>query len=157
MRREVALKCPVCLQKAECFHQDVGGVDYIDEYVLYCGSCGYIERRSVSGGSPLGDNWTTSCPFCGIECYAHQETPPQLRGYNKRYILLHQFSVLDQLFQIAIRDEKIVLEAITQFPQVPLDLPLPHNYDNIGIVSEYYDSVWLDFKTLEIGSDYALI
>ena len=157
MRREKVLRCPLCRQESECFHQDVGGVDYMDEYVLYCVSCGHTERRSVYGGSPLGNNWTTSCPFCGIECYIHEKTPPQLWGYSKRYLLLYQFSVSDQLLQIAIRDEKIVLETIIQFPLIPLNLPLPYNKDEIGIVSEYYNSIGLDFKTLEAGTDYALI
>ena len=62
------LKCPKCGKNTlSCsYNGDVGGVDYLDEYQATCSSCGYEKIEHVSGGSPMGWNDFTKCPFCGI-------------------------------------------------------------------------------------------
>jgi len=40
---------------------------FLDRYEAVCSWCGYVEIREVDGGSPLGANWPTKCPFCGFE------------------------------------------------------------------------------------------
>lgn len=68
------LKCPLCGENTfSCTYVgDVGGVDYyIDEYKGRCQSCGYEESKLVEGGSVMGVNWVTKCPFCGQEFYKH--------------------------------------------------------------------------------------
>ena len=61
-------KCPKCNAIGECFYRQVGHDDkYEDEYILYCKECGHIEKKQEHGGSVLGENWFTKCPFCGKE------------------------------------------------------------------------------------------
>jgi hypothetical protein len=72
------LKCPRCNINLECFCNDVGGVDYIDEYILICRKCGFNETTCRSGGSPLGENWCTECPFCGKSNLEHSKLPTDL-------------------------------------------------------------------------------
>jgi hypothetical protein len=127
--KKKALKCSECGSPAKCFHQDVGGVDYYDEYVLWCDSCGKIERSLVYGGSPMNDNWLTSCTFCGADCFPHPGTPSELWGYSHRYLPLFKFKIFGIEFCIAVRDEKILLETEFIWPYIPskeLDIPLPN-------------------------------
>ncbi len=60
-------KCPKCGSSSlGCRHREVGTIDYYDEYTLYCLDCDYIiETVKKYGGSPLGVNWSTYCPYCG--------------------------------------------------------------------------------------------
>jgi len=61
------VRCPQCERNAlTCrYIGDVGGVEYLDLYEAYCHACGFKEIRLVNGGSPLGENWKTICPYCG--------------------------------------------------------------------------------------------
>lgn len=63
------LRCPQCGKNTLSCHYvgDVGGVDYLDEYEAHCSSCGFKKTELISGGSPVGQDWVTKCPFCGIE------------------------------------------------------------------------------------------
>lgn len=56
---------------ATCLWWDVGGVEYYDEFILYCKKCGYTESHIEYGGSQLSANWDTRCPFCGQDQLAH--------------------------------------------------------------------------------------
>jgi len=145
------LKCPACGGPAKCYHQDVGGVEYYDEYVLYCPKCGRIERSTIYGGSPMSDNWGTNCPYCGVDCYSHPGTPPELWGYSFRYLPLFKFNLAGKSFCIAIRDGKVELEAEYSFPFIPpmdLDIPIPYNLTSISTTWETYDEVGLDFSMI---------
>lgn len=64
-----------------CCHADVGGVDYLDEFVLYCFDCGKIDRKDISGGSPMGEDWHNDCPFCGVSSCSHPSMPSCLNGW----------------------------------------------------------------------------
>jgi len=66
------IPCPKCgYSNATCSCRDVGGVEYYDEYTLYCEKCGYTASSIQYGGSPLSANWDTRCPFCGQDQRAH--------------------------------------------------------------------------------------
>lgn len=54
-----------------CYHREVGGVDYEDEYTIFCKSCKYTDNKTLSGGSPVSGNWETDCPYCGKSCHGH--------------------------------------------------------------------------------------
>lgn len=54
----------------ECFHKEVGGVDFLDEYTLVCKVCGHISSGLINGGTY--DNWHTNCPFCGESSETHR-------------------------------------------------------------------------------------
>ena len=66
----VGLKCPRCRNNTlSCrYLGEMGPPDrFLDRYEAVCSWCGYVEIREVDGGSPLGANWSTKCPFCGFE------------------------------------------------------------------------------------------
>lgn len=129
-------KCPKCgSYSVQCYHADVGGVEYYDEYTLHCKDCGYIERVGRSGGSPMSDNWVTECPYCGVGCYSHRVTPEGLWGYGQNYKPdykpLFCFDVHSLLgganeLCIAVKDGKAILVAYGyEGPRIQLDLPVP--------------------------------
>ncbi|MEE9378983.1 MAG: leucine-rich repeat domain-containing protein [Candidatus Lokiarchaeia archaeon] len=70
--------CPQCGNLAECYCRDIGGVDYHDEFTLYCENCDFIERKYYSGGSPVSADWYNPCPYCGRYEYQHDKTPERL-------------------------------------------------------------------------------
>lgn len=68
--------CPKCGSEGACFGHDVGGVDrYDDEYSFRCFECGYSDTQTISGGSPLGPNDSTNCPYCRRSNFAHTAPP----------------------------------------------------------------------------------
>lgn len=69
----LGLICPLCGEVGKCSCGDVGGVEYYDKYVFNCNSCDYTDYHLEYGGSPVADNWVTTCPYCGKECYEHRK------------------------------------------------------------------------------------
>lgn len=68
--------CPKCGKAAKCYFREVGGCDrYTDEYTLICSTCGHKEQVQISGGSPLGQNNVTECPYCRVDCSFHKKLP----------------------------------------------------------------------------------
>lgn len=69
------LICPKCGSVGQCYCYDAGGVEYLDVYTFACDNCSYAEQEDIRGGSPLGDNWSTSCPYCGKSSFHHSSSP----------------------------------------------------------------------------------
>ena len=158
------LECPKCHSEAQCFHQDVGGVDYDDEYVLYCKTCGNIERVRRYGGSPVSDNWVTNCPYCGGDCFRHEGTPSELWGYSHRYLPLYSFKAGEgkageSRFRIALRDEKVVLERYPYLESggIELGLPVPYSNDYSSPVCDKWDNLRLQFESVEVEPNQTVI
>ena len=122
------LICAGCGSQAECFHRDLAGEDYNDEYTLYCKHCGHIERQTRYGGSSFASNWRTECPYCGVDCVAHESAPRELWGCARRFLPLFKFKLAGKDFAIDVRDEKVEMKAIynrLRLPVKELDIPLP--------------------------------
>jgi len=165
------LKCSRCGGSAKCYHQDVGGVEYYDEYVLYCFKCGLIERAMKYGGSPMSDNWGTDCPYCGVDCFSHEATPPRLCGYSTRYLPIFKFKMGKREIWIVIYASAATKEQIMLVSDpngytgllVPLDLPVPHMEGEISEVDEnkyhlyHSDELKLDFKVNQSDENQAEI
>jgi ribosomal protein S27AE len=152
--------CPRCGSITPCYTKDVGGVDYSDEYTRHCPNCGNITRGTKNGGSPLGENELTECPFCGRGTYAHEETPAELWGYIHRYLPLHSFDFGGWKMSIIVKDDHIVLKNETDdIPciEIQLNLPVPRKYSKIHTTWEHYDEIALTFENTHTENNIATI
>ncbi|MFA4833712.1 MAG: hypothetical protein WC619_02575 [Patescibacteria group bacterium] len=154
-----------CGGEKVCYSSDVGGVEYEDEYVVYCPGCGVVHQRvGKSGGSPCADNWHTECPFCGRSGDDHAPIPFYLAGYLTRYLPLLKFKigrteVWIALYGDPLKEEAIVLDRPSVFSQkkIELDLPVPYNRTELGEVSENYDEVSVSFRLIKAGDKEARV
>ena len=73
--------CPKCGQLGECGHlgdANKMGTHYYDLYAFRCANpeCKHQEIQEIYGGDSHGDNWKTTCPFCGEKYPVDYNTPP---------------------------------------------------------------------------------
>lgn len=156
-------KCSECDSSfVSCYHVDVGGVDYYDEYILHCKDCGNIKRSSQYGGSPNSDNWLTFCPYCGIDCHSHKGMPVGFMGFGKKYKPEYKplffFNCGSKEFCIATNNEKVFVVVYGyEEPKIKLELPVPHNNDNEGLVYETWDNASINFNIVESNEVITII
>jgi len=154
-----------CGGEKVCYSSDVGGVEYDDEYVVYCLKCGVVHlRQSVYGGSPCSSDWLTKCPFCGRDNDEHAPIPSYLWGYVTRYLPLLKFNMSETevwivLYGSSSEEEAIVMDPFQRFGGRRIKLPLPVPYDRTEIFPtwENYDEVSLSLRVLETGESKARI
>jgi len=135
------MNCPVCDSAlCRCYHQDVGGVEYCDEYILHCQKCGNIERMDVYSGSP--------CPYCEKNCNEHPEAPLELRGHVKKYLPLYSFTLGKEDFRIVIRNKEIFIDSVpfNRFPSVELDIPVPYDRTKDSLICEDRNNLSINFN-----------
>lgn len=95
--------CPRCgSPDTICLCQDVGGVEYYDEYTLYCKTCGYTEQRIEYGGSPLSSNFHTKCPFCGKTGLDHMREQEIFRKKEKEVVRVVVSQTYDETDEITL-------------------------------------------------------
>ena len=60
----VRVKCPSCgKQSASCTSVDIGGVDFLDRFSIYCSSCGFSDSQELYGGTPATGGVSRDCPY----------------------------------------------------------------------------------------------